>query len=393
MGSTAEGADTPKETLAAADTTGLPSSALGSNSALPEGGVEPERDASPADVAATTPPVTPEKEPGAEEEPVERASKRARVDEGKTEMRAILRNLKKITGALEKASGLLDETTSQIKQNNVEVEQLSKQMGLDQASCRWQLATLQTFTNKLESMEWQISGGKRLVAPTLKEQGSNLLKEMKQVSYLLDQNQKQSRAQSDLLISHLKSIERALGNMASSFSQISIVTNAPGGGGTTAPAVAPTGTPTVPAAAMPAGTPTVPTATMPAAAATTAEATPPLMPGYAAIPSAGGGTPITPGAPGVNVAPAPTAPTFPPVPAFPLGTPPASGITQGQPGRLRIRSHDGTILARAVSPTGRRVEQVSREWLDEFGMGTITHQGLLYRVIPDSYLGNSVALN
>ena len=49
-------------------------------------------------------------------------------------------------------------------------------------------------------------------------------------------------------------------------------------------------------------------------------------------------------------------------------------------------------MARAVSPNGRRGEQATREWVDEFGMGTISHHGLLYRVIPDMYLADSVAL-
>ena len=75
--------------------------------------------------------------------------------------------------------------------------------------------------------------------------------------------------------------------------------------------------------------------------------------------------------------------------AFPLNAAPASN----QAGRLRIRHPDGTEVARAVSPNGRRGDQVSREWLEEFGMGTITHQGLLYRVVPDIYLGDSFALN
>ena len=108
------------------------------------------------------------------------------------------------------------------------------------------------------------------------------------------------------------------------------------------------------------------------------------MLGYGAIRS---------GAPGVPVAPTPTTPAYPHVPAFPLGPPMAGGIAHAQAGRLRIRNPDGTEVARAVSPTGRRGDQVSREWLEEFGMGTITHQGLLYRVIPDRYLGGSFALN
>ena len=104
---------------------------------------------SPADEAATTPPLTPEKEPGAEEEPVERVAKKARLDEQRSELRSVIRNLRKMTRALEKASGSLDATYNQIQTNTAEVERLAGQLGLDQANCRWQLATFQTFTNKL----------------------------------------------------------------------------------------------------------------------------------------------------------------------------------------------------------------------------------------------------
>ena len=96
MGSTAYGAEVPRETLNVVDATGLPSSATGAGSDVPEGTVpygpmggtpkppgDSNRDASPKDEAATIPPVTPEKEPDAEaeEESVERVAKRARLDE------------------------------------------------------------------------------------------------------------------------------------------------------------------------------------------------------------------------------------------------------------------------------------------------------------------------
>ena len=92
MGSTAEGADIPKETLAT-DSAGLPSSAMGTG--LPEGTVpygpiggtpkltDQGDKESPADIAATSPAQTPEKEEPDLEETAERAAKRARMDEGK----------------------------------------------------------------------------------------------------------------------------------------------------------------------------------------------------------------------------------------------------------------------------------------------------------------------
>ena len=210
------------ETLNVADATSLPSSATGGGSAVPEGTV-PYRDSTRD---AASPPVTPEKEPDAEaeEESVERVAKRARLDEQRSELRSVIKNLKKMTGALEKASGALGTTNSQMQANTAEFDRLAGQLGLDQAHCRWQLATLQTFTNKLESMEWQLSGGKRAQAPTLKEVAPNILKEMKQANTMLEQTKREARAQSDLLITHVKAMERALASMATSFSQLTLVT-------------------------------------------------------------------------------------------------------------------------------------------------------------------------
>ena len=42
--------------------------------------------------------------------------------------------------------------------------------------------------------------------------------------------------------------------------------------------------------------------------------------------------------------------------------------------------------SRAVSPTGRTANQATSEWLNEFDLGTISHQNMLFRIIPDRYL-------
>ena len=229
----------------------------------------------------------------------------------------------------------------------------------------------------MESLEWQVSGGRRLASPTLKEQCSNVIEQLKKVARGQEESKKESRAQSDLQVAHLKAIERAMLAMSNAFGNIAVVSGNPGVAATTVP-------PAVP----PAATPTTAAAAMPATAAPAAVPTaPPMMPGYASSVPAGMGTPVTPA---VGM---PAAPTFPPMPAFPHTSTAGGGVAYTQAGRLRVRNRDGTEMARAVSPNPRRAEQVSREWLEEFGMGTITHQGLLYRVIPDRYLGDSFALN
>ena len=98
---------------------------------------------SPADIAATTPPQSPQKDDLDLGEPAERPAKKARVDGGSSsEVRSVVKTLKKLVNSLEKASGSLDETNGQMKQVNNEIEKLSQQMGMDQANSRFMLSTL-----------------------------------------------------------------------------------------------------------------------------------------------------------------------------------------------------------------------------------------------------------
>ena len=61
--------------------------------------------------------------------------------------------------------------------------------------------------------------------------------------------------------------------------------------------------------------------------------------------------------------------------------------------RLRVSNRDGTVAARAVSPQGRHPSAVTHEWANEYSLGTVNCGGLVYRVLPDSYLEGSVPLN
>ena len=62
-------------------------------------------------------------------------------------------------------------------------------------------------------------------------------------------------------------------------------------------------------------------------------------------------------------------------------------------GRIRVALRDGSVAARAVSPHGRLPTGVTSEWANEYGLGTVNCGGYVYRVLPDSYLEGSVALN
>ena len=65
---------------------------------------------------------------------------------------------------------------------------------------------------------------------------------------------------------------------------------------------------------------------------------------------------------------------------------------QGQ-GRLRIQQRDGTVVARAVSPNGRHAHSIDQTWSSEYGLGTVTFSGLVYRILPDAFLDGSLPMN
>ena len=129
------------------------------------------------------------------------------------------------------------------------------------------------------------------------------------------------------------------------------------------------------------------------------------------MPATPAATPVAHAGPGANV----TAPPGPP-PVGPMATPVTPGYS-GQPGqsfppmappvyatappapaavragRIRLRTHDGTEVIRAVSPTPVRRDTVPVGWTGEYGQGTVQMGDLLYRVISDEFLRPAVPLN
>ena len=97
--------------------------------------------------------------------------------------------------------------------------------------------------------------------------------------------------------------------------------------------------------------------------------------------------------PGYGSAPAPAA-MFPPPPmGGPVFQAAAAPAPAQRAGRIRVALRDGSVAARAVSPHGRLPTGVTSEWANEYGLGTVNCGGYVYRVLPDSYLEGSVALN
>ena len=332
-----------------------------------------QQEGSPSQQAAMTPPASPKEE--VTDEIAERLAKKARRDEDRQEMKLAVKQFLQMSKTLEIASQALHATNEQLTVQQKELERLSSQLGLDQASARWQLATLQTFCNKVESIEWQVSGGKRNQHPTMKDSVNSMTKEIKSLYAILSETKKENRAQADLLLTHVKSMEEAFKNVATGLANMSVVMNPPvgtaagdGATGTAAPVATAAAPPPVATAAAP--------APMPTAAVPTSMATPSTPAPMATPSSSVGEFPVFPpmfGAP-------------PPPRAYPM--PPAT-----RAGRLRVTNSDGSQTARAVSPQGRPPSTVTTEWANEFGLGTLNFNGAVYRVLPDSYLQGSFPLN
>ena len=379
MGSVPENAAIPRGAGdSAGDATGVPAPSVPAVPGTPGGTPPPPGASSPMDVAASPPKTPVENQPEEEEvtdEIAERLAKKARRDEERQEMKLAVKQFLQMSKTLEVASQALTATNQQLTDQQKELERLSSQLGLDQASARWQLATLQTFCNKVESIEWQVSGGKRNQHPTLKDSVNTMTKEIKSQYAILSETKRENRAQADLLLTHVKSMEEAFKNVATGLANMSVVMNPPGG--TTAGDGA---TGTAPPVATAAASPPVATAAAPAPMATAAVPAPmatPVTPAPVATPGPSAGEfamfPPVFGAP-------------PPPRAYP--PPPAS-----RAGRLRVTNNDGSQTARAVSPQGRSPSAVTTDWANEFGLGTLNFNGAAYRVLPDSYLQGSFPLN
>ena len=59
-------------------------------------------------------------------------------------------------------------------------------MGFDQISSRFFLTNMTSYANKMENVEWQLSGGKLLANPSLQQNSISILDQMKRVVKVLE---------------------------------------------------------------------------------------------------------------------------------------------------------------------------------------------------------------
>ena len=344
--------------------------------------------ASPSQQAATSPPASPKDEAlealdaTALPEPLgERKSKKQRLEETQETVAQLAGLVQSTLTGMKDLYETLKLTNQQQKELQAEIDQLAKQMNSDAVTAKVVYNALADFQRSLNNGVWQLSGGKRDSQVSVKEVLLHLEDYSKQTSLRLLESKNEVRAQHASTITSIKEVTSAVRALeqairagteqaAGTAPAAPTVTATPAVEVSTSGPPAPKAAPSTATAAM--GAPATPAA--PAVGLASSAADPAVMPGYGSAPA--------------------SAAMFPPPP---MGGPVFQAAAVPAPaqraGRIRVALRDGSVAARAVSPHGRLPTGVTSEWANEYGLGTVNCGGYVYRVLPDSYLEGSVALN
>ena len=316
-------------------------------------------------------------------------SKRGRLEETQE-------NLATLTGLVKEAVKGMQELKESVQLNNQqqqqlqsELDKLAAQLGSDSVSTRVIYNTLNEFQRSLTNGVWQLAGGKRDSQTSCKEVLLRMEDFMKQCATRLLEQKNETRAQNAVVVTSVKEVTSAIRGLEAAIragTEQNAAAAAPAvpPAGPAAPAAPATGTlPAAPAVEVnPPAPKAAPATTAPPMSTGTEGVAAPVGPGYA---SAAVGTPgLSSGSTGTDAFPPPMF-TAPPPAGY---RPPAS-----RAGRLRIQGRDGTIMARAVSPHGRHPGSIDQSWSSEYGLGTVTFGGLVYRILPDAFLDGSLPMN
>ena len=354
------------------------------------------------------PPKTPVEEPDAPglpsvdavaESHAAKKAKKARLEETQENLAQLTELVKEAMQGMKELKESVQLNNQQQQQLQSELDKLAAQMSGDSVSIRVIYNTLNEFQRSLTNGVWQLAGGKRDSQTSCKEVFLRMEDFMKQCATRLLESKNETRAQNAVTVTSVKEVTSAIRGLEQAIragTEQNAATAAPAvPAGPAAPAAPGTGTlpgapavevnPPAPKAAPMGGGATVAPSTATATVGAPAVGTmnPPadaaMMPGYAAgpammYPTPPAGGPIFHAAGGHSSAP-PSAPSAP------------------RAGRIRVALRDGSVAARAVSPHGRLPTGVTPEWSNEYGLGTVTCGGYVYRVLPDSFLDGSVALN
>ena len=293
------------------------------------------------------------------------------------EIHGLVKVVKEVVIGLTASTSTLDSTNESLQQAKKEIDALCIQLGVDQVSAKYFLTSMQQYSNTMNNISWQVTGSKSQVNPTLKELCRDLNEKINKGNRCLTEIKDERRAQHELTLQYLKGIENAMDRMTGALGRMSVVAAAPAAPPVAAPAAPPVAAPV----AVPAATPATPSVAAPGVP-------------ISSVGTVGGPMP----APAHPVVTKTTPAGFPPAPPTAVSyafSPPAAPAapTMQRPGRIRVRTSDGTEIVRAVSPNPARRDSIPVGWAEEYGMGTLQLGNLVYRVISDEFIRTSVALN
>ena len=301
-------------------------------------------------------------------------SKRGRLEETQENLATLTDLVKEAVKGMQDLKESVHLNNQQQQQLQSELDKLAAQLGSDSVSTRVIYNTLNEFQRSLTNGVWQLAGGKRDSQTSCKEVLLRMEDFMKQCATRLLEQKNETRAQNAVTVTSVKECTNAVRGLEAAIRA---------GTEQNAAAATPAVPPAAPAVEVnPPAPKAAPATPAPPMSSGTENVAAPVGPGYA---SAAVGTPgLSSGSTGTDAFPPPMF-TAPPPAGY---RPPAS-----RAGRLRIQGRDGTIIARAVSPHGRHPGSIDQTWSSEYGLGTVTFSGLVYRILPDAFLDGSLPMN
>ena len=252
------------------------------------------------------------------------------------------------------------------------IAQLAQEVHCEKVGAKYQLAQLQQVLSSFQHLEWQVGGTKAESHTSRKAIANKALASVTASKEALKSIHAELSEGNEKLI---KAINDGFSTLAAAFTATSLPGNELAGSG-----FPPAHPPAPPSAPPPVAPPVAPSVTAMYG-----------MPGYASSyaatpPSA----PVTPAmAPGLNMTGAPTTPAMPPGPSMPSGSMGSAPMAE-QPTRplvLTVKDEAGQARRAAVSPTRHAPgSQLPGAYLNEFGLGCVSHAGGFHRRLPDVFL-------
>ena len=233
--------DTVAETPDAANATANSSRAPGTGEAVPYGvpGATPTHVGGVASPKASPKP-SPRDEaaslPSSDEEAANPADKRAaETGDGppakksrlRKEIHGLVKVVKDVVIGLTASTSTLDSTNESLQQAKKDIDALCIQLGVDQVSAKYFLASMQQHSTAMNNISWQVTGNKSQVNPTLKELCRDLNDKINTGNRRLDEIKQERRSQHEQSLQYLKGIESAVDRMVTALTQLNVVTAAP----------------------------------------------------------------------------------------------------------------------------------------------------------------------